>query len=403
MFTNHKGYGILKSQTTKNKHMKIKKDLLSKKQFLSLAIIMLTGVFAFSIFFLPNAYADQYQDQINALNAQNAQNQNNLNSLASVAASYQDAINKLQAQINAVQAQINANVAEQTAIQAKIEENKREIERQRTTLRADIKAMYVSGQMSTVEMLASSKNLNDYVNAETYRTAVQNKIQKTLGEISKLQAQLNSQKAQLEQLLVDQKAQQSKLDGDRAQQASLLAYNQSQQDAFNGQIASNKEKIKELRRQQAIANQRFIGQAGAGVNCGGGYPGSAQSPWGGSWGCNYAMDNNVDTWGMYNRQCVSYTAFKVAESGRNMPKWGLMYEANAKNWDDLAISAGIPVDQNPREGDVAVSNGGYYGHVMYVEHVYGDGTILISQYNAGWDGRYSEARISAAGLNYIHF
>jgi surface antigen len=104
---------------------------------------------------------------------------------------------------------------------------------------------------------------------------------------------------------------------------------------------------------------------------------------------------------MYNRECVSYTAFKVAVSGRHMPYWGGY--GNANQWDDNARASGIAVDGNPREGDVAQTDNGYYGHVMYVEYVYGDGTILISQYNVNLDGRYSEKRISAAGLNFIHF
>jgi surface antigen len=104
---------------------------------------------------------------------------------------------------------------------------------------------------------------------------------------------------------------------------------------------------------------------------------------------------------MYLRQCVSYTAWKVHASGRNMPYWGGF--GNAKQWDDNAIAAGIPVDRNPQVGDVAVSNRGYYGHVMYVEAVHGDGTISISQYNASWDGTYSEARIPIGDLVFIHF
>lgn len=108
-----------------------------------------------------------------------------------------------------------------------------------------------------------------------------------------------------------------------------------------------------------------------------------------------------DEWGMYKRQCVSYAAWKVASSGRNMPFWG--GRGNASQWDDNARAAGIPVDSVPRVGDIAVSHDGGYGHVSYVEAVYPDGTILVSQYNARWDGRYSEERLSTAGLVFIHF
>ncbi len=76
---------------------------------------------------------------------------------------------------------------------------------------------------------------------------------------------------------------------------------------------------------------------------------------------------------------------------------------DAKNWDDKARSQNIPVDGNPRPGDIAVSNNGTWGHVMYVESVNDNGTINISQYNVSLNGSYSEATISAAGLSFIHF
>jgi surface antigen len=104
---------------------------------------------------------------------------------------------------------------------------------------------------------------------------------------------------------------------------------------------------------------------------------------------------------MYNRECVSYTAFRVAASGRYMPFWGGV--GNANQWDDNARAIGIPVDSNPRAGDVAIKNSMPYGHAMYVESVNGNGTINISQYNAALDGRYSTNTISPSGLVFIHF
>ncbi len=109
---------------------------------------------------------------------------------------------------------------------------------------------------------------------------------------------------------------------------------------------------------------------------------------------------------MYNRECVSWTAFKVYSSGRYMPYWGGI--GNANQWDNNARAAGIPVDSNPRVGDVAVSHGGTYGHVMYVESVAGDGSIYVSDYNQQYDGLYREYWISAEtvskkSLVFIHF
>ena len=117
---------------------------------------------------------------------------------------------------------------------------------------------------------------------------------------------------------------------------------------------------------------------------------------------NIPQDSVVDSWGMYNRECVSYTAWKVYESGRYMPYWGGI--GNANQWDDNARRMGIPVDGNPRPGDVAVAHWGYYGHVMYVESVNPNGTINISQYNYDFNGTYSEVyNFPTSGLVFIHF
>src|SRR6185436_8568007 len=85
-------------------------------------------------------------------------------------------------------------------------------------------------------------------------------------------------------------------------------------------------------------------------------------------------DGGFDPWGMEYRQCVSYTAWHVWRDGKYMPAWGWQALGNANQWDDDARRDGIPVDGNPTVGSIAISNGGFYGHAMYVEYVYGDGT-----------------------------
>ncbi len=372
---------------------------------IALSVLMTLGTV------IPGAKADEYDEQIRALQNQNTEARGQVNALQSQANSYQDAINRLQAQIDGVLVQIAANQAEQEKLQQEIVRMQADIDQQRELLGEGIKAMYVDGQISTIEMLATSNNLSDFIDKEEYRNAVQKNIQDSLARIAKLQNQLKQKKLQIDQLLADQRAQEAQLAADRRQQADMLAYTEAQKNEFTAQIASNSSRIADLRRQQVVANSRYsIGAPGAGVNCGGGYPGSTSGPWG-AWGCNYALDNTIDSWGMYNRQCVSYTAFKVHQdflAGRNsrdMPYWGHI-PANANHWDDNARAYGIPVDSNPTPGSIAVDNSGYYGHVMYVEQVgtiNGQQAIYMSQYNAGWDGRYSEGWRYTTGLVFIHF
>ncbi len=343
----------------------------------------------------PTVRADQFDQQIQALQTQNAGASASLGQLENQASSYQAQIDQLNAQISGLEGQIGSNQAKQADLAQQIVAKQNDITHQKAVLGDDIKTMYVDGQITTIEQLATSKDLSDFVDKQEYRNNVQSKIQDTLKQITVLQQQLQAQKNQVDQLLVDQKAQQGQLASAQAQQSSLLAYNQDQQSAYNQQIQSNSSKIAALRQQQIAANARFIGgAAGSGPACGGGYP----AQW-----CEVAQDSVFDSWGMYNRECVSYTAFRVAASGRTMPPWGWNGVGNANQWDDDARAAGIPVDTTPRAGDVAISNSGAFGHAMYVESVNSNGTINISQYNAALDGRFSTNTISVGSLVFIHF
>ncbi len=368
------------------------KKLLTGNSFRLALLVLAAGAVVGGI---KVAHADQYDAQINALSAQNSAAQGILNGLQSQAGSYQEVINRLQAQIDAVRSQIAANQAQQSELQTQIAANQALIADKKSDLSATIKAMYIDGSITTIEQLATSKNLSDYIDKEEYRTSVQNQLTDKIQEIASLQAKLQKQKSTLDGLLKSQQAQNAQLSSDQEQQNQMLSYNQGQQSAYNQQIAANSGQIAALRRAQIAANARFTGggSPGTGPACGGGYP----ARW-----CEIPQDSVIDSWGMYNRECVSYTAFRVAASGRYMPYWGGV--GNANQWDDNARRAGIPVDSTPRAGDVAISNSGFYGHAMYVESVNANGTINISQYNASLDGRYStRSGLSTGNLVFIHF
>ncbi len=367
------------------------KRKISLTRFSFLPLALMTAVFGFSVISRPLVMADRFDDQINALRAQNGQNSAARAQLGAEAATLAGALAKLQQQIDTLQAQINANQAKYDDLQRQIAEAQAELDRQKAVLGENIKAMYLEGQISTLEILASSKDLSEFVDKEQYRNSVSDKIQSTVQKITDLKQQLASQKEEVEKLLTDQKAMNVQLDAQRTEQANLLAANEGQQASLSSQIASNNSQISDLRRQQAVENARYNVGSMKGDPNNGGYP----SVW-----ANSAQDSMIDNWGMYNRECVSFTAWKVWNSGRHMPYWG--GQGNANQWDDDARAAGIPVDGSPRVGDVAISNSGPYGHAMYVEAV-GDGTIYVSQYNAQLTGQYSEGWRYTTGLVFIHF
>ncbi len=367
----------------------------------NVALLSLSSLVILSAALLPGlravVEADAYDDQINALQAQNNSTKSTVNSLQAQAASYHDAINILQQQISTLQDSINSNLAQQADLQAKIVAGQQQIDQEKSVLGNSIKTMYVDGTPSTIELLATSKDLSSFVDKQEYRTKVQSNIQDTLQKIADLQKQLQTQKLEVDKLLTDQQTQQSQLASAQTQQTNMLNYNQAQQDAYNAQISSNASKILSLRQQQIIENNKYnIGDfKGAAGN--GGYP----NVW-----ANASQDSLIDSWGMYNRECVSYTAFRVhqdylsGKDSRDMPYWGGV--GNANQWDGDARAAGIPVDTNPTPGSIAISNAGAYGHAMYVEAVKGN-EIYVQQYNQQLNGQYSEGWRYTTGLVFLHF
>jgi surface antigen len=251
--------------------------------------------------------------------------------------------------------------------------------------------MYLEGEISTLEMLASSKDLSEFVDQQQYRDSVQDKIKETLDKINALKVELKSKKDVVEGLLRDQQKMQGDLSASQAEQSRILSLNQAEQNSLDQQIRSNNSQIASLRAAQAAANARLGGRAEAGDPGHGGYPGYLD---------NAFQDSLIDPWGMYNRECVSYTAWKVFQTYGYMPYWG--GHGNANQWPASARADGIATGSTPRAQSVAISMNGYYGHAMWVEGVSGN-TIRVSQYNYDLAGHYSEMNISASGLVFIYF
>jgi len=116
---------------------------------------------------------------------------------------------------------------------------------------------------------------------------------------------------------------------------------------------------------------------------------------------NAPLDSFFDPWGMYNRECVSFVAWRLhSRNGYEMP-----FHDDALNWGPRARARGVTVDRIPTVGSVAWYA---YGHVAWVEAVNGDGTIIVEEYN--WrvgtthDGAYHRrTTLATTPTGFIHF
>jgi surface antigen len=133
-----------------------------------------------------------------------------------------------------------------------------------------------------------------------------------------------------------------------------------------------------------------------------------------------ASGNSADSWGFTLRQCVSWTAFKLAQRGvpldNRQDRWG-----DAANWDNAARRLGHGIGSEPVVGAVAHWNpgerGAWYadesstangllhagsaGHVGYVTGVHADGSAVVQQYNADGNRSWSIVRVRAPRYLYV--
>ena len=155
--------------------------------------------------------------------------------------------------------------------------------------------------------------------------------------------------------------------------------------------AQQQQEVAQWQAAQLVANHNLNGAVVAGDPTHGGYPAKwASAP----------QDSTLDNWGMYNRECVSYAAWKAYQTYGSMPYWGGV--GNANQWPSDARRAGIQTGTTPQVNSVAISMAGYYGHAMWVEKVSGD-MIYVSQYNYDLRGDYSEMWVNGSRFTYIYF
>lgn len=100
--------------------------------------------------------------------------------------------------------------------------------------------------------------------------------------------------------------------------------------------------------------------------------------------------------------CTWYAANKRAEVGKPVPA----NLGNASTWKVLSQRAGIPVGNTPQAHAVIwTPPRDYYGHVGFVEEVYPDGSVRVSEMNTrGWGVRSEKVLTpaQAAGYSYIY-
>jgi peptidoglycan hydrolase CwlO-like protein len=344
-------------------------------------------------FALP-AKADQFDDQINNLQAQINQQKAQLGELRAQSNTLANKLAEINAQVGAITNQMALTAAQLQQVNANIEQLNQQMAKQKEFLGENIKAMYMQSTTTPLEVLVSSENLSDFFNKQEYLEKVKAKIQDTLSSLLVTKQDLDKQQQNLATLTAQQKTQHQALLTQQEEQETLLAQTQGQESAYQAMVAQTNQQLQGVIAARAEAIRR-AGIKFSSSGCGG-YP----AVW-----CNAAQDSMVDDWAFYNRECVSYVAWK---------RWAVGAKPQPNYWGNAADWFRFVNSYTPHAGDIVVWKAyanpyiGWAGHVAYVESVNGS-NVTLSQFNfdvGTGPGRFSVITLSVGdpimrGVGYI--
>ncbi len=223
---------------------------IERRQHLARTLTIVAAILLGVAIYIPAPHSDaasvsDLQRRSEQLRAEIAENQKKAAEHHDKAKTLQAKIDEINGEISLVNQQIELLSVQIDELKLEIEENNRELERQRNVLGANIRAMYFEGDVSTIEILATSKDLSEFVDKEQYRNAVQDKIKTTVEKIKLLKAQLQTKQDEVQKLLDQQRGQRALLDEKRGEQQSLLNITRGEEAKFQALIENQRKQLAE--------------------------------------------------------------------------------------------------------------------------------------------------------------
>lgn len=395
----------------------VSKGLVTKSIIVAAAVV---SVVSSPLSLISQAYADQYDDQINALRSQMSQYQSQASALDAQAQTYQAALDQITQQKNAIIAQINISQQEYDQLQQQIDATQKKIAENKDALGQILAYMSVDNQISPLEMLASSKNIGDYVDQQNYRSSIQDSLSKTIDQINTLKKKLIKSQQDVKTVMDQQTSQKAQLAAKESEQQDLVNKTRGDEAAYQQLAANAQSQMESAAAQQRAYYASLQAQGGGGDS---GVVGNfVYDNWSGNQGCGGdgypycgAQDSYPDPWQLYNRECVSYAAWRISSYGHRVGGFG--GAGNAYQWIDWtdyngvrhtgsAYTMGAYATSDPHPGDAVVlpRMAGFapVGHLMVVESVSGD-WVHVSQYNFYGTGEYSTMDIKRSGVIFLRF
>jgi peptidoglycan hydrolase CwlO-like protein len=237
---------------SKNLYTEISKfNILSKlnKIFASFALILIM----FSAGPTQALTKDEALAEKNRLNSENSTYQQQISELRNQNKTIANEVAIVDLQIAQVEKEIQAAENEIVITNAEIEETnlaivkaEADLAKNNESIKEYLRVMYMDGQTSTIEVIATSNTLTDFINKSEYINSVHEKVQDTIKKIEEIKIELDTKKndlelkkAKAEQLKSEQVTKRYQIEYQRSQKNALIANNNGSIGGLNSAVNRN--------------------------------------------------------------------------------------------------------------------------------------------------------------------
>jgi len=173
----------------------------------------------------------------------------------------EEKVGQLSSEINSLQGQINSTKKGISQTEKDLVKTEKELEKQKNIMNQSVKALYMQGDISTIELIASSKNFTEFVNGQEYLERIKIGVQDSAKKIESLKTKLEKDKSDLNEMLELQTGQQKVVATKKAEQDELLTKAKDVEFSYK-EFVNKKQKEQQLVEAEIAAAVRKRSQTG---------------------------------------------------------------------------------------------------------------------------------------------
>jgi len=136
-----------------------------------------------------------------------AENEAKIAELNSQASTLKNKIAQLQVEITTAANKIKLTKLKINELEKEIEATEQELARQKKLLKHTLVTLYKEGNITTIELLASSDSYTDFINQQEYLSRMKDRVHDSVEKVDALKAKLETEKEKQDALLLEQQTQ----------------------------------------------------------------------------------------------------------------------------------------------------------------------------------------------------